>query len=85
MINNFKIILCCHPDSKKGRILIMNIKYKLKIICNNKKMSLPKYACMVCKHDFTSPSHLKRHLECKKKCKNIIQIDNDNLPEYVIF
>ena len=31
-------------------------------------MSLPKYKCLICEHDFKSPSHLKRHQEKKKKC-----------------
>lgn len=39
-------------------------------------MSIPKYACGICNHDFKSQSHLQRHLECKKKCKNVIQDDN---------
>lgn len=45
-------------------------------------MSLPKYACLICEHDFKSPSHLKRHQDKKKQCikKEIInQSDNSQV------
>ena len=43
-------------------------------------MSLPKYVCLNCEHDFKSPSHLKRHQEKKKKCvKKEILNNQDNI------
>ena len=43
-------------------------------------MSLPKYACLICEHDFKSPSHLKRHQDKKKQCvKKEVQQDTTQI------